>query len=62
MEDDDQPLKRKLPQSFPRKLDGLSVAMMEEYLGELEVERQRVLLEISQRDGLKNAAASLFKN
>jgi len=62
MEDDDQPLKHKLPQTFPRKLEGLSVAMMEEYLGELEVERQRVLLEISQRDGLKNAAASLFKN
>lgn len=61
MEDDDQPLKHKVPQTFPRKLEGLSVAAMEEYLGELEVERQRVLLEISQRDHLKNAAASLFK-
>ena len=62
MEDDDQPLKHKVPQTFPRKLEGVSVAAMEEYLGELEVERQRVKLEISQRDGLKNAAASLFKS
>ncbi len=61
MEDDDQPLKHKVPQTFPRKLEGLSVAAMEEYLGELEVERQRVKLEIGQRGSLKNAAASLFK-
>ncbi len=61
MEDDDQPLKHKLPQTFPRKLEGLSIATMEEYLGELEVERQRVKLEIDQRGGLKNAAAALFK-
>jgi uncharacterized small protein (DUF1192 family) len=61
MEDDDQPLKHKVPQTFPRTLEGLSVAAMEAYLGELEVERQRVKLEISQRDSLKHAAASLFK-
>lgn len=59
-DDDDQPLKHKLPQTFPRKLEGLSVAAMEEYLGELEVEKQRVKLEIEQRGGLKNAAESLF--
>jgi uncharacterized small protein (DUF1192 family) len=61
IDEDDQPLKHKLPQTFPRKLEGLSIAAMEEYLGDLELERQRVKLEISQRDGLKNAAASLFK-
>ena len=34
MEDDDQPLKQKVPQTFPRKLEGVSVAAMEEYLAE----------------------------
>ena len=61
MDEDDQPLKHKLPQTFPRKLEGLSVAMMEEYLGDLEVERQRVKLEIEQRGGMKSAAEALFK-
>lgn len=61
MDDDDLPLKHKQPQTFPRKLEGLSVAAMEEYLGELEVERQRVKLEIDQRGGIKNAAEALFR-
>lgn len=61
MDDDDQPLKHKLPQTFPRKLEGLSVAAMEEYLGDLELERQRVKLEIEQRGGMKSAAEALFK-
>lgn len=61
MEEDDQPLKHKLPQTFPRKLEGLSIAAMEEYLGELEVERQRVKLEIGERGSLKGAAEALFK-
>jgi len=61
MEEDDLPLKHKMPQTFPRKLEGLSVAAMEEYLGELEVERQRVKLEIDQRGSHKSAAEALFK-
>lgn len=61
MDEDDQPLKHQQPQTFPRKLAGLSVAAMEEYLGALEVERQRVRLEIEQRDGMKSAAESLFR-
>lgn len=61
MHEDDQPLKHQQPQTFPRKLEGLSVAAMEEYLGALEVERQRVKLEIDQRGGMKHAAESLFR-
>ena len=57
----DIPLKHKQPKTFPRKLEGESVAAMEEYLGELEAERQRVRLEIDKRGGMKNAAESLFK-
>jgi uncharacterized small protein (DUF1192 family) len=62
MDEDDIPLKHKQPQTFPRKLEGLSVAAMEEYLGELEVEKQRVKLEMEQRGGLKSAAEALFRN
>ncbi len=62
IDDENEPrFKKNAPQTFPRVLEGLSVAAMEEYLGDLEAERQRVKLEIDTRGGHKAAAEALFK-
>lgn len=61
-DDDDEIAKVKRPQPFPRVLDGLGVAAMEEYLGELQFEMERVKLEIGKRGGMKMAAEKLFKS
>ena len=58
--DDDLP-KDKLPQTFPRKLDGLSVTQMKDYKVELLVEIAKIDKEIEARGGMKNAAEDLFK-
>lgn len=61
-DDENEPrFKKNASQTFPRVLEGLSVAAMEEYLGALETERQRVKLEIDKRGGMKSAAEALFK-
>ena len=60
--DEDDPLPKHLqPQMFPRKLDGLAVAVMQEYIAELESEIVKVRTEIDKRGGVKAKADALFK-
>ena len=61
MDDDNYIPAHKMPQVFPRKLEGQSVAAMQEYIAELEAEITKVRTEIAQRGGIKNAAEALFK-
>lgn len=60
-DDPDEIAKSKRPQTFPRLLEGQSIAAMEEYLGALQTEILRVKLEIEKRGGMKHAAESLFR-
>ena len=57
--DDDLP-KHKLPQPFPRKLEGKSVSQMQEYRAELVEEIAKVDEEIKKRGSVKAAAEGLF--
>lgn len=59
-DDEDEIAKIKRPQEFPRKLDDMSVAMMEEYIAELESEIARVRAEIDKRGGVKAKAEAFF--
>ena len=60
--DEDDPLAKHLqPQVFPRKLDGVAVAAMQEYIAELEAEIVKVRAEIAKRSGVKAKAEALFK-
>ena len=59
-EDDDLP-KHKLPQPFPRKLEGMAVEHMREYRAELEAEIAKIDAEIDSRGGVRAQAESLFK-
>ncbi len=58
--DDDLP-KHKQPQPFPRKLDGMAVEHMREYMVELEEEIAKIKTEIEKRGGVKAKAEALFK-
>ena len=58
--DDDLP-KNKQPQPFPRKLDGMAVEHMREYMAELEEEIAKIKAEIEKRGGVKAKAEALFK-
>ena len=46
---------------FPRKLDVLSVAELDEYIGELESEIERVKTDIERKKASGDAAAAFFK-
>lgn len=61
MDDDHYIPPHKQPAMFPRKLDGVSVAAMQEYVAELEAEIAKVKAEINARGSIKSAAESLFK-
>lgn len=58
-EDDTLP-KAKEPQVFPRKLEGLAVAVMQAYIVELEAEIVKVRVEIARRGDVRAQAESLF--
>jgi uncharacterized small protein (DUF1192 family) len=60
--DDDELPKTKAPQMFPRVLEGMSVASMQEYIGALEAEITKVKAEISKRGNIRASAESLFKS
>lgn len=60
-DEDDLIPKHLQPQLFPRKLDGLAVASMQEYIVELEAEIAKVRTEIDKRGGVKAKADALFK-
>ncbi len=59
---DDDLAREKHPQTFPRKLDGMAVEHMREYIRELEEEIAKVKAEIDKRGGAKAQAESLFKS
>jgi uncharacterized small protein (DUF1192 family) len=59
-EDDDLP-KHKQPQPFPRKLEGMAVEHMRDYIAALETEIAKVKAEIESRGGVRAKAESLFK-
>ncbi len=60
MFDEDLP-KTKDSNSFPRNLELLSVAELEEYMKDLEEEKKRVQDDISKKKASQDAAASIFK-
>ncbi len=47
--------------TFPRNLELLSVAELEEYIKELEEEKARVQNDIAKKKASQDAAASIFK-
>ncbi len=58
--DEDLP-RHKLPQPFPRKLEGMSVMHMKEYKEELLAEIAKIDAEVEARGGVKAAAEKLFR-
>lgn len=60
MDTDDLEPRRKTPELLFRKLDTLSVAALNGYIGELEAEIERTRAEIKKRDGAKAAAEAFF--
>lgn len=61
MFDEDLP-KVKADTSFPRNLEGLSVAELEAYITALKSEIERVQEDITQKKKSQDAAASFFKS
>lgn len=59
MFDDDLPVKK--PSEFPRKLDGVSISDLENYIAELEGEIMRVREDIARKKASQQAADSFFK-
>lgn len=60
MFDEDLP-KSKVPNTFPRNLELLSVSELEEYIADLEEEKKRVQNDIAKKKASQDAAASVFK-
>ncbi len=60
-DDEDEIAKSKRPQLFPRTTDGMGVAQMQEYIGELKAEIAKFEREIDKRGGVRSAAEALFK-
>lgn len=58
-EDDARPVRPQ--ETFPRKLDKLSIEALTHYIGELEREIERVKAEISSRQRLHGEAEKVFK-
>lgn len=58
-DDEDRPNTK--DQSFPRKLDALSIDGLQDYISELEAEIARVREEISKKEQLNVAASKFFK-
>lgn len=59
-EDDDRPAKAE--ETFPRKLDALSIEALKVYIAELEGEIARVRGEIAKKEKLALDADSVFKS
>lgn len=60
MFDDNRPKPKTQP--FPRNLVDMSVAELQEYIGELEAEITRTEADIAKKKASKAAAASVFKS
>ncbi len=59
MFDDDLPKKK--TEEFPRNLERLSVSELQEYIGELKSEIERVEGEVTRKKASEEAASSFFK-
>ena len=59
-DDEDRPLPK--DQSFPRKLDALSIDGLKHYIDDLEAEITRVRAEISKKEQLNQDADKFFKS
>lgn len=60
MFDDDRPKPKTA--SFPRNLVDLSVAELQDYIGDLEAEIERTKADIAKKKASQAAAASIFKS
>jgi uncharacterized small protein (DUF1192 family) len=60
MFDDDRPKPKTQP--FPRNLVDMSVAELQEYIGELQAEITRTEADIAKKKASQAAAASVFKS
>ena len=58
---DEELPKHKQPEPFPRKLDGMAVEHMRDYIAALEEEIAKVKAEIEKRSSVKAKAEALFK-
>lgn len=59
-EEEDSP-KKTQTETFPRKLEGLSIEVLKAYLVDLDREKARVQHEIAQRQTVRGAAEDVFK-
>jgi uncharacterized small protein (DUF1192 family) len=59
MEDED--LKPKVETPFPRKLEGMAIEALNDYIVELEAEITRVRVDISTKQAALSAADSVFR-
>ncbi len=59
MEDED--LKPKVETPFPRKLEGMAIEALNDYIGELEAEIARVRADIATKQAALSAADSVFR-
>lgn len=60
MFDDDLP--KKTSADFPRNLENMSVSELEEYVQELDTEKERVKINIEQKKASQAAASDIFKS
>lgn len=60
MFDEELPMKKKTSE-FPKKLDGVSISDLNEYIIELETEIQRVQSDIERKKASQLAADTFFK-
>ena len=59
--DDLEPIARKA-KAKPKDLDVMSLEALDEYIAELETEIERVRAKITEKQGARNAAESVFKD
>jgi len=59
---DDLEPKKPAAREFPRNLDGMSVAELDEYIAELKAEIERVQGDIEAKKASQDAASSIFKS
>ncbi len=59
MEDEDRRPKIETP--FPRKLEGMAIAALNDYIGELEAEIARVRVDIAAKQSAHDTADSVFR-
>lgn len=59
---EDELPKKKPTSEFPRKLDGMSIDELQDYINDLKGEIDRVQGDITKKKASQDAAASIFKS